>query len=127
MHKALKALIVEDSKIIQQAYAFALGDMSYDIETADRGADALNLLAENHYDIILISLSMLDKSGIEAIKIFRRGAKNKDTIIIATNAHLTGSFNISSLPSLCDLVLTRPTSLEALKMHIYGLFLSSRA
>jgi DNA-binding response OmpR family regulator len=120
MDKSLKALIVEDSKIIQHAYTFALEDMSYDVQSAGMISNAVNLLVKNYYDIILISLAMLDKSGIEAIKIFRRGAKNKDTIIIATNARLTGSFNVSSLSSLCDLVLTRPISLEALKMHIYG-------
>ncbi|MDC7125292.1 MAG: response regulator, partial [Spirochaetales bacterium] len=58
------------------------------IDEASDGEEAVSLISENNYDIILMDISMPNLNGIEAtIRIRKDEEKNKHVPIIALTAH----------------------------------------
>lgn len=63
-----KILVVEDEQYMRDLYAELLHEDGYEVDTADNGSSAYELLVKNHYDLTLLDLVMPKMSGIEVIK-----------------------------------------------------------
>lgn len=80
----LSVLVVEDNKINQMITKKILEKNKINCSVADNGEDAVKMVMDNHYDLILMDIHMPGISGIEAtqqIKEFK-----KDIPIIALTA-----------------------------------------
>lgn len=84
----MKVLLVEDNPINQIIASQMLLQLSVQITTADNGAEALELIEKESFDIILMDLQMPTLGGIEATKILREKLKN-DTPVVAMTAEVT--------------------------------------
>jgi CheY-like chemotaxis protein len=84
----LKILLAEDNVINQFLAQTILHKFGFDVDTAENGKIAIELLEKNHYDIILMDLMMPEMGGFEATKYIRNNMKPpKSTIpIIALTA-----------------------------------------
>lgn len=80
----VKILVVEDNKINQMITKKILTKMKLDCEVVDNGEDAVKMVKENLYSLILMDIHMPGISGIEATKRIR--AFNKDLTIFALTA-----------------------------------------
>lgn len=82
-----KILLVEDEKILRDAYAIILGAQSqYDIDIATNGEEALNFCKDNKYDLILLDLMMpvLDGAGfMEKAKLLKSSPRTR--VVIMSN------------------------------------------
>jgi len=60
-----KVLLVEDDKMLRDAFTLLLQFESYAVDAAADGQEALDYCRDNHYDIILLDLMMpvLDGAG----------------------------------------------------------------
>ena len=64
-----KILIVDDEKDVCEALRECLNREGYEAEVCYMGADALSLLSENKYDLVLIDIRLEGRiSGIDLIK-----------------------------------------------------------
>ncbi len=105
-----RILIVEDEEHQRELYATELTDEGYEVEQASDGKEAVNLVTQNEYDLIILDIRMPEMDGIEALgQILSR--KKKIPIIIYTaysnyksnfmtwtaNAYLTKSSNLNEL------------------------------
>ena len=81
-----RILLVDDSSIALNIEKKMFEKLGLVVETAMGGADALEQVALNHYDLIVTDIEMPDIDGITLIKQLRSDAKYKKTpvIIIAT-------------------------------------------
>jgi CheY-like chemotaxis protein len=61
-------LIVEDEKILNDAYQLVLNQQGYDVEGAFNGTEALQKTKKQSYDLILLDLRMPQMNGVEFLK-----------------------------------------------------------
>ncbi len=80
----VKILIVEDNKINQMITKKILTKMNLKCDIVDNGEDAVELIKNNNYNIILMDIHMPGISGIEATKIIR--SFDKELTIFALTA-----------------------------------------
>ncbi|MGK0387263.1 MAG: CheY-like chemotaxis protein/nitrogen-specific signal transduction histidine kinase [Patiriisocius sp.] len=79
-----KVLVVEDNKINQMITKKILEKNKMVCQVADNGTDAVQLVEENRFDVVLMDIHMPGISGIEATQKIR--GFNKDIPIIALTA-----------------------------------------
>lgn len=80
-------LIVEDNVINQKIETLFLKDMGYEnIDIAANGTDALHLIYNNVYSLILTDIGLPDINGIQIAKKIRNNSANRSVPIIAITA-----------------------------------------
>ena len=65
---SIKVLLVDDEKDFIEPLAERLQLRDFNVTTASNGDDALNLVRENEYDIIVLDVKMPGRDGIETLK-----------------------------------------------------------
>ena len=83
LHK-VKILAVEDIDLNQLLIKIMVTDFGFDIDIAANGKIALEYLAKNKYDLILMDLLMPVMNGFEATEMIRKKMKSKIPIIALT-------------------------------------------
>ena len=77
-------LIVEDEAIMRESMRDWLKDEGYDVETAERGEDALERIGEVDYGIVVLDMKLPGKNGLNVLKEAReRNPKLKGVIMTA--------------------------------------------
>ncbi|MCT7606652.1 response regulator [Aliarcobacter butzleri] len=79
-----KALVVEDNEINQLVTSKMLESIGFDIDIANDGLEAVDMVNKSHYDIVFMDLQMPNMDGFEATKRIREF--NKKTPIVALSA-----------------------------------------
>lgn len=79
----MKVLVVDDNPINQKFLYYSLKKY-HQIETADNGLEAVKKLESQHFDVVLMDLSMPVMDGAEATRVIRNSIsfRNKDIPII---------------------------------------------
>ncbi len=87
----LKILIVEDIPFNQLLTETTLHDFGFETDIAENGRVAIELLEQNHYDVILMDLMMPEMDGFEATRFIRTEMlpPKSTTPIIALTADLS--------------------------------------
>ncbi|MDA7818436.1 ATP-binding protein, partial [Sulfurimonas sp.] len=84
--KNIKLLLVEDNKTNQIVAMGVLEDYIDDMDIANDGQEAVDMVLKKEYDIILMDLQMPVMGGFEATKLIRENEIYKDKPIIALSA-----------------------------------------
>ena len=90
MGKSLKILLVEDNLLNQKITTFSLQKKAHEVEIANNGLEAVNMYAENSYDVVLMDIMMPVMDGLEATQNIRKVEQEKNlprTPIIAITAN----------------------------------------
>ena len=66
-----RVLIAEDSSVIQNLTKKILMVQNYEISSAKNGQQVLDMLQEDHFDIILMDINMPVMDGMECAKLIR--------------------------------------------------------
>ena len=82
-------LVVDDTEMNLELVRVLLKNSQIDIDTAQNGADALELAAKQKYDIIFLDLRMPGMDGIEVFRILKedRDGSNADTPVVLLTAN----------------------------------------
>ncbi|HET6268210.1 MAG TPA: response regulator [Acidobacteriota bacterium] len=84
-----KILIVDDEEDITKLVRLILEDEGYEVHAAPNGTEALGLLREELYDLVLLDLLMPGMNGWEVLKQLRISAKANQTPVILLTGRTT--------------------------------------
>lgn len=85
----MKILICDDSQFIRKRLATALSELNGEIFEAKDGAEALNLLAEKTFDLVLLDLLMPNVSGKEVLDKMHEQKINCPVIVLSADIQET--------------------------------------
>ena len=89
--RGARVLLVEDNEINQEVALGQLEDAALFVDLAENGADAVRMVGENDYDVVLMDMQMPVMDGIEATQAIRSDARFQDLPIIAMTANAMAS------------------------------------
>ncbi|AWB66440.1 hypothetical protein C2869_08380 [Saccharobesus litoralis] len=108
-----KILLVEDNTINQQVALGFLGDTQAKVEVADNGQQALDMLQNAEYDLVLMDIQMPVMDGLTATQKIRESLK-LSVPIVAMTAHALEEDKLKSLSVGMDAHITKPIEPEVL-------------
>jgi len=119
----VRVLIVEDNPINRQVILAMLKKLGCDSKSAENGQKALEVLAQNSFDLVLMDCQMPVMDGYEASAEIRRreAGTGKRIPIVAVTAHAMKGDRDICLAAGMDDYLTKPFSVEDLQARIQQL------
>ena len=88
--KGKKVLVVDDNKLNLKVATRLLTPYNLEIVTSESGFDAIELLKNNKYDLILMDDMMPKMSGTETLKVIKKNNLYDGPIVVLTANALTG-------------------------------------
>lgn len=104
----LKILLVEDVMINQLVAQKILETMGGQVEIAENGLEAVDMVSRNTYDIVFMDCHMPEMDGFQAARKIRSVEKNKNLPIIALTAGAMKEEHDKCISSGMNLVVTKP-------------------
>jgi PAS domain S-box-containing protein len=89
LNKTVKLLLVEDNEMNRVVAKMALSGNNFDIIEAENGVEALKILENNSFDLILMDLQMPILGGIETTLKIRESGNKTPIIALTANAFKT--------------------------------------
>jgi len=115
---ALDILLVEDNKINQRLALVLLGRVGHRVTLADNGQIALDLLAQQRFDLVLMDMMMPVLDGLQATRCFRASEQGRRTPIVAMTANVMPGDRERCLQAGMDDYLSKPISVSELNRVI---------
>jgi CheY-like chemotaxis protein len=78
-------LIVEDDPALQEAYSFILKTSGHAVSSAFNGAEGLEQVATQDFDVILLDIHMPVMDGLEFLKRFQPNQPKSTRVIVFSN------------------------------------------
>ena len=115
-----KILLVEDDRVNQMVAKSLLKNLGYQVEMAENGREALNLLKQTAYDLILMDCQMPEMDGYCATREFRKLEEDESlhTPVIAMTAHTEEGIQSKCLAAGMDDYLSKPVRLDELERRL---------
>jgi len=115
--KQLHILVAEDNMLNSQVVSAFLKRLGHTCKIAGNGKIALEKLAEEDFDAVLMDIEMPEMDGIEATEAIRNGEekiRNPKIPVIALTAHALKDYEEKSYSAGMDSYLTKPIDIEKL-------------
>jgi DNA-binding NtrC family response regulator len=105
-----RILLVDDDPYILEGIGADLESQGFHVTKTDRGDLALQLLKENHFDLVITDLVMEDTDGIQVLK--KTKELNADTMVIILTGYGDMKSAIEALRQQADDYLLKPCESE---------------
>lgn len=76
------ALIVEDESSLRLVYVERFSQMGFDTDSASDGVEAINLINERTFDIVLLDIGLPRVDGLEVLEHIREHSPSSEVIIL---------------------------------------------
>jgi two-component system cell cycle response regulator len=103
-----RALVVDDSRIIRTQVGGALQDANIEVAYADDGEKALEMVADESFDIIFLDVVMPGMDGYEVCKTIKRDKARRHIAVVMLTSQSSPFDKIKGKFSGCDAYLTKP-------------------
>ena len=115
----MRLLVVEDEKDVANALQIGLSRDGYAVDVAENGKMALEALAVNDYDLLVLDLNLPDMDGIDICRLARE--KHPPLLILILTARGKQKDIITGLDNGADDYLIKPFHLQELLARIRAL------
>jgi len=112
VHAPLKVLTVDDDPGVREVSVTLLGEMGHNVVSASGGRDAVRLLEEENFDLLIVDYAMPDMTGLE-VSIRARALHPDIGIVIAT-----GYADSARLDERDEVVLRKPFGMVELGARV---------
>lgn len=86
-----KILVIDDDETVRRAYQRSLQTVRCDVETAATGEDALRVLAQRPFDVLLLDMRMPGMDGMAVLKAARQTSPHSEIIVITGYPTIEGA------------------------------------
>jgi two-component system KDP operon response regulator KdpE len=114
----MKILIADDDPQILRALKVTLRARGYEIITADDGAEALELAAAQHPDLVMLDLGMPKLDGVEVIQGLRGWTQ---VPILVVSGRTDAADKVDALDAGADDYVTKPFAIDEILARIRAL------
>jgi len=115
-----KILVVDDEKIIRESLSYILKKEGYEVEEAENGKVAYNILRERSFDLVITDLEMPEMKGIELLEQIRKLNVQTSTVVITAYGSLETA--ISALRNGASDYILKPIEFDELLIKVKKLF-----
>ena len=124
-NRSLRTLLVDDDDMVQLQVRSLLEKQGYAVSLAQNGEEAMEALAENEFDCVLMDVRMPVLDGVETTKRIRNSKTQlKDIPIIALTAHAMSGDRERFLQAGMDDYIAKPLEheqlIEVLERNVLG-------
>jgi len=119
--EALSFLVAEDNTVNQMIIEAMLRQLGHTVTVATNGREALEALAREHFDGVLMDCNMPELDGLEATRQLRAGVagvRDAHVTVIALTANAMDGDREACLAAGMDDFLSKPVSIQALRQAI---------
>ena len=120
-------LVVDDERDITALVAYHLAKAGYRVTTAGTGVAALEAIATEPPDLVVLDLMLPGRSGYEVLTEMRRREETRDVGVIVLTARRDEPDRIKGLAGGADDYLTKPFSPEELVLRVGAVLRRLRA
>lgn len=117
----MRLLLVEDHAELSQWVAKTLRHAGYVLDVLDRGDHADHALLTQHYDLMILDLSLPGMDGLEVLRRLRLREKGVPTPVLVLTARGATEERVRGLNTGADDYLTKPFDLSELEARIKAL------
>ncbi len=121
-----RILVVEDEEDILQILAYNLGQAGHEVLTADRGAVALDLVRDEHPELVLLDLMLPDISGLEICRHLKSDPTSREIPVIMLTARSEEIDRVVGFELGADDYVVKPFSVRELALRIQAVLRRSR-
>jgi DNA-binding response OmpR family regulator len=114
-----RLLVVEDDAAISEPLVRALAREGYEVEHVDQGEAALDRLAGEAVDLVVLDVGLPDVDGVEVCR--RARAEHPRLAILILTARISELDEVLGLDAGADDYLTKPFSLSVLSARVRAL------
>ena len=111
-------LLVDDERHIRQIVRLALAKQNLHIEEADNGEEAVRLLMQKPFDLVLLDMDLPKLSGGEVLKRVRENPASPHLKVIVLSGQGDGDHLSGTIFSGADDFLTKPFSIVQLRARV---------
>ncbi len=117
----LRILLAEDNDLNLQLMTFMFQQLGFQFEVAKNGAEVLDKVKQQQFDVILMDVQMPVMNGLEATREIRKMEGTDQMIIIGLSANVFEEDQKKAIESGMNDYLTKPIRLAALadKLEFY--------
>jgi DNA-binding response OmpR family regulator len=119
MRKKKKILVVEDEAHLAKGLKFNLEREGYDIVVVDNGQRALDALAKDNFDLVILDLMLPKLGGLEVARQIRAGDIRFPILMLSAKS--TDKDREIGLEAGADDYLTKPFHLPELLLRVKGI------
>ncbi|MBZ5494887.1 MAG: sigma-54 dependent transcriptional regulator [Acidobacteriia bacterium] len=113
MIKKGRILVVDDEEVVRDVLSTLLSAENYDVDLAQNGAQALDMVRGGDYGVVLLDLMMPDIDGLQVLESFRKIEGTPETVVLtafasiekAVQATKLGAFDFITKPFKNDEIL----------------------
>ena len=106
--KPARVLVVDDVELNRSMLSRRLGKRGYDVEVAEGGAEALEMIGEKDFDIVLLDIMMPEVSGYDVLEAVRKEKSPLELPIIMATAKDQGEDVVSAFKLGANNYITKP-------------------
>jgi len=119
---AFHALIVDDSAAVRAFVRACLEDASFArVEEAETGFEALQLLASNAFDVVIVDVNMPDINGLELLAFMKKSPRQQGARKILISTQVDGADSKQGTELGADAFLKKPFEIGELRELIQDL------
>ncbi|GIW88440.1 MAG: sigma-54-dependent Fis family transcriptional regulator [Isosphaeraceae bacterium] len=116
MEPSIRVLVVDDDAAHAEAVAESLERVGYECEIATGGREALRLIEERNYDIVLTDLLMDDVGGLDVLAKAKRELPDAEVVILT--GHNSIKTAVTAMQAGAATYLTKPLDINELRIVV---------
>ncbi|MGZ3535464.1 MAG: sigma-54-dependent transcriptional regulator [Thermodesulfobacteriota bacterium] len=109
----MKVLVADDDKNLRKVLANEFSEEGFDVDEAEGGVKAMDLLEKDDYDVLILDLNMPGLGGMDVLKKIRTLGLSTEIIILTGHSTVTTAVEAMKLGAYD--YLTKPFSIAELK------------
>jgi len=110
--RAIKVLLVDDENDFVRTLGKRLRFRGMEVSTAVSMVEAIPIIQEETYDVIILGPKMSETNGLETLKMLKE--KNPNLHAILLTGHITAERGILAMMSGAEEIVEKPSNIETL-------------